>query len=86
MILTEKQFRARLAIIEQKHLLAVEAMERQIAAAAEMGKHTYLVSIERQERRIIFTFAVQGRLEQIECVGTWGDNLQGWRERLGLVK
>lgn len=87
MIMTEKQFKARLAQIVVTHEKAMSAMQSQIAvAAAAMDSHAYLVSIERVERRVIFTFMVNKELKQVETIGTWADNIEQWKKDLGLTK
>lgn len=56
-------------------------------AALQGMKHrfeqrTVLVSITRENRRIIFTFARRNEIHQISAIGTWNDDLTEWKKLL----
>ncbi|AHJ10751.1 hypothetical protein P106B_68 [Rhizobium phage vB_RglS_P106B] len=52
------------------------------AAAEEMAKHAFIVSIERRERLNVFTFIRNGETYQIETMGLISDDITDWKRKL----
>lgn len=59
----------------------------QIVAALEIADRraadrSTLLSIHKDGRRIVFTFARNNEVHRIGAIGTWDDDIEGWKKLL----
>ena len=91
MILTERQFQKRiegykvlLQTLQNQNQVLEKTLETLIASSEKLQQSAILIGIERVERRVIFTFSISGKLETIETIGTWADNVDKWKAKLNV--
>lgn len=61
-----------------------ERLEELTRASETVRNRPYLIDIRREGRVNKFVFYKSGELHIIETIGVWNDNINGWKEMLGI--
>lgn len=86
MSLTAGYWKRRYERAEAARLKAVAAASQALQTICEVEQRlddrATLINIDRNGRKIRFTFVRNKQLTVIETFGTWGDNIDEWRKAL----
>lgn len=67
----------------RKRALEAEKAFRDLAEiSAKQTQRATLLSIHRDGRRIVFTFAKNGEIHRISAIGSWDDDIEAWANLL----
>lgn len=69
--------------IWRKRAIEAEAeLAHMTRIAADTARRATLISIHRDGRRIVFTFAKNGEIHRISAIGSWDDDIEAWNQLL----
>lgn len=64
----------------RKRALEAEAQLKRLTQRT--AQRATLLSIHRDGRRIVFTFAKNGEIHRISAIGSWDDDIEAWNQLL----